>query len=172
MLPLIGVRATISVIHLSRNLMPCHGVKGRRESENAGFHGGVTRRARTRRKVEGSRPARQEIGFVCEILRAESTSLTLRHLSYTRPATGLLSPAGSELVAIGWFGSLQGRYYSRASYACPPIHRSTGSCTTGKLPLTILQEDCPLEFASFAVDKDNGKENEMVTKRLYGVAAI
>jgi len=71
--------------------MLCHfgGKREPRESENAGFHGGVTRRARTRRKVEGSRPARQEIGFVCEILRAESTSLTLRHLSHTRQTMGV-----------------------------------------------------------------------------------
>lgn len=162
-LPLIGARATISVICLSRNLMPCHvGGKGEtRIGECAGFHGSVTCRARTRRKVEGSRPARQEIGFVCEILRAESTSLTLRHLSHT----GLPSPAGSELVAIGWFGSLQRRHYSRASYPGRLFtdwlsynRQTTFNNPSRRFSFRIISFAAQIRIMP-------GKENEIATKR-------
>lgn len=106
--------------------MPCRNKRRRRrESKNAGFHDDLTRceRARTRGKVEGSRPAWQEIGFVCEIPRAESAP---RHLSLVLAGSPTLCPLPDRVgTCRGWFRSFQRKYYSRTRpYTLrPSIHR-------------------------------------------------
>lgn len=122
----------------------------RRESKNVGFHNGVTRRARTRRKVEGSRPAWQEIGFVCEIPRAESTSrFTSSSVIFLALESRICSACPSRpdrnlsrMVREFTTKVLLARTWPYFIYLVRIY--STDSYISTKLPLTIFQGDCLL----------------------------
>lgn len=173
----ISSRATSSIIRLLRNLTSCRNKRcRRRESKNAGFHGGPTRRARERegRSEARDRHGRKLVSFVKFLER----KVTPRHLSRSRRLPRLLSlrPTGSG-TCRGWFESFQRKYYSRIRPCTlrPSIHRDLNrllysSQTAFNYRSTLSRVDSALWTSDIKIMSK--ERNEIVTKLPFNEAAI